>query len=180
MQGRVSQVSEETTVLAPVPTAVNKAGRFSKSDFVIDTDAHTVTCPAGHTISYVSKKPRQNIRPEQVVFMDESKCENCPLRAQCLNGKGPRPIRIRADEKQIQEKRAKQKASEWTDHYRERSRVEHVNENMTRHGGREAHYFGKRKTEFQERMCATAHNIKELARVDALRQSPQREREKCA
>jgi transposase len=46
VQERVSQVSEETSVMAPVPPVVNKAGRFSKSDFVIDTEAHRVTCPA--------------------------------------------------------------------------------------------------------------------------------------
>ena len=180
VQERVREVSKETSVVAPVPPAVNKAGHFSKSDFVIDTDAHTVTCPAGHTISYVPKKPRPNMKPKQVVFMDEAKCQECPLRAQCVNGKGPRSIRVRADEKQVQEKRAKQRTSEWTEHYRERSRVEHVNENMVRHGGREARYFGKRKTEFQERMCATGHNINELARVAALRESSPRQREKCA
>ncbi|QSO48083.1 transposase [Alicyclobacillus mengziensis] len=180
VQERVSQVSEETSVVAPVPPVVNKAGHFNKSDFVIDTDVHTVTCPAGHTVSYVPKKPRVNTRLDQVVFMDESKCKDCLLRSQCVNGKGPRSIRIRADEKKIQEKRAKQETPEWNAHYRERSRVEHVNESMIRHGGRKTRYFGKRKTEFQERMCATGHNIDELARATALRESSAREREKCA
>src|SRR5207245_595538 len=36
-------------MMAKVPPAVSRNGRFSKDDFIIDLDDDTVTCPAGET-----------------------------------------------------------------------------------------------------------------------------------
>jgi len=86
----VERVSTRTTVVAPVPPVVRRAGRFSKLDFTIDTQAHTVTCPAGHTVDYLPKRRRRNTKPDRVVKMDAALCEICPLRQQCRKGKGDR------------------------------------------------------------------------------------------
>lgn len=89
-------------------------------------------------------------------------------------------IRVRPDEKRIQEKRAEQATPKWQAHYREHSRVKHVNESMARHGGREACYFGHRKTEFQLRVCAIVHNITEMSRVQIFREKRARNQEQCS
>jgi transposase len=180
VQEAVTGVSPGTEVFAPVPPSSNRKGRFAKTDFTIDTEAQTVTCPAGHTVSYQAKRKRTNVKPERVVKMDEEKCKTCPLQAQCVGGKGPRTIRVRADEASIQERRKEQEAPEWQAHYRERSRVEHVNAEMTKHGARDGRYVGKRKTEFQMHICAAAHNMMEIERVRSIQQSPCEPREKCA
>ena len=61
--------------------------------------------------------------------------------------------------------RTEQSTDDWKEHYHTRSRIEHVNAEMTRHGGRQGHYWGLRKTLFQERICAFAYNLKELFRM---------------
>jgi Transposase DDE domain len=45
---RAELAARDDEVLAPVPEAPVAAGRLGKRDFVIDIDAGTVTCPAGH------------------------------------------------------------------------------------------------------------------------------------
>lgn len=180
VQDAVAQVSPDTQVVAPVPPSSNRKGLFAKTDFTIDTEAQTVTCPAGHTVSYEPKGNRTNVKPERVVKMNEEYCKDCPLRTQCVGGKGPRTIRVRADEATIQERRKEQEAPEWQAHYCERSRVEHVNAEMAGHGAREGRYFGKRKTEFQIRLCAAAHNIVEIEKVQPTEQEQTAPRKKCA
>jgi hypothetical protein len=46
VRGELAQ--RQVAVLAPVPEAPVAEGRLAKRDFVIDIDAGTVTCPAGH------------------------------------------------------------------------------------------------------------------------------------
>lgn len=180
VQDRVNQVSPETKVVAPVPPSSNRKGLYSKADFRIDTAQQTVTCPAGHTVSYEPKRQRKNTKSDRVVAMPKELCDECPLRTQCVGGKGPRTIRVRKDETSIQEKRQEQASPEWQEHYRERSRAEHTNVDMTSHGGRQARYLGERKNAFQQRVCATVHNISEIQRVALAKDKPAPPREQCA
>jgi hypothetical protein len=180
VQERVSKISSDTKVVAPVPPSSHRKGLYSKADFLIDTQKHTVTCPAGHTVSYEPKRQRTNTRPAKVVTMPKELCKKCPLREQCVGGNGPRTIRVRKDEASIQEKRKEQESPQWQEHYRERSRVEHTIEDTANHGGRQARYTGKRKNAFQQRMCATAHNVSEIQRVALAKDKPTVPREQCA
>lgn len=180
VQGKVSEASPETKVVAPVPPSGHRKGLYSKTDFQIDTERQTVTCPAGHTVSYEPKRHRKNTKSDRVVTMPKKLCEECPLRAQCIGGKGPRMIRVRKDEASMQQKRQEQASLEWQEHYRERSRAEHTNVDMTSHGGRQARYFGERKNTFQQRLCATVHNISEIQRVELAKDTPAQPREQCA
>jgi len=117
-----------------------------------------------------------------VVQMDSKLCKDCPLRSQCVDGKGPRTLTVRDDEAKVQAKRVEQQSESWQVHYRERSRVEHVNKELTAHGGRDARYYGVRKTEGQLRLCASVHNIMEIGRVKRARTMDSRTGagEKCA
>ena len=89
-----SLASEGMSAIEPVQPSTYPQRRFGKADFITDTDAHTITCPAGHTVSYKPKKPRRNMRPDQVVYVNRPYCMDCLLRIQCLNDAGSRSIRV--------------------------------------------------------------------------------------
>jgi transposase len=163
---RVARVAPDTRVEAPVPPAVAAGGRYAKTDFTIDLEAHTVTCPAENTIVYTPKKMILGHKDTQSVRFPAKMCEACPLRAGCVGAKrGGRTITIRADEAEIRVLRARQADPAWQAHYCERSRVEHVNQCVCHHGGRRARGCGQAKVDWQLAMVAALHNIEELARV---------------
>jgi len=180
VQGKVSEASPETKVIAPVPLIGHRKGLYWKTDSQIDTERQTVTCPAWHTVSYEPKLQRQNTKSDRVVTMPKKLCEECPLRAQCIGGNGPRMIRVRKDEASIQQKRQEQASPEWQEHCQESSRAEHTNVDMTSHGGRQARYLREHKNTFQQRLCATVHNISEIQRVELVKDEPAQPREQCA
>jgi hypothetical protein len=78
---------------------------------------------------------------------------------------GGRTITIRGDEARRQALRAEQEDPAWQESYRERSRAEHVNERVTRRGGRHVRQRGRRQANFRLTMQAALHAIEELARV---------------
>ena len=163
---RVAEVAPGTKLEAPVPPATTAGGRYPKTNFAIDLEAHTVTCPQGNTITYRPKAMIAGHKETQSVRFPAAVCEACPVRSMCVGAKkGGRTITIRGDEARVQVLRAQQEDPAWQEHYRERSRVEHVNERVTAHGGRQARYRGREKSNWQMTMVAALHNIEELARV---------------
>jgi hypothetical protein len=72
-------------VLAPVPEAPVAEGRLAKRDFHIDTDAGTVTCPAGHVADIATAPSGQR----RAIFAPSVRAA-CPLRDRCLGPKTPR------------------------------------------------------------------------------------------
>ena len=165
VRDRVAEVAPETRVEAPVPPVSSAQGRFSKVDFQIDTEAHTVTCPAGHTVDYQPKKDIDGHKRSQQVHFPDDMCANCPLRGSCVKGNKGRTVTVRFDEVRMQAERARQQDPEWQSHYRERSRVEHVNARLAQHGGRRARARGLLRLDWQLAMAAALHNIEELTRV---------------
>jgi len=107
-------------LVAPAPPSVPpKHDYFSKDDFVVDLDAGTVSCPAGHTVAIGTARPG---RRHQVNF--GGLCTGCPLRDRCTTSARGRSIDLHPDEELL----ALARAARWTiafrDRYRERSRVE--------------------------------------------------------
>jgi len=174
----VTAVAPATQVVAPVPPATNRAGLFPKTAFTVDTVAETVTCPQGDTVAYGAVRLRADGR--RVVRWAAATCAACPVRAQCVPGRQPRRLAIRPDEAVIQAARAAQATAAWQAHYRQRSHVEHVQAQQTRHGGRTARYWGPRKVLGQERLVAVLYNVMELARVAALPPPAPAPRAHCA
>ncbi|MDA8193856.1 MAG: IS1182 family transposase [Thermaerobacter sp.] len=156
---------------APVPPAVNREGRFSKTDFEWDWDQGTVTCPQGEVRPIRPGDPEQ---PEKtvVIHFPQGTCTQCPLRAQCVGGNGGRPLSLDADEPVRQAERERQAGQAWQAHYRERSRVEHVIQRVTRQGGRRTHYWGRSKVEWQLQIVSAIQNIEELNRILRRRELP--------
>ena len=73
-----------TTVIKPLPDRPRIKDGYSRDDFCIDTEARTVTCPAGHTTP---------IRPGGVARFAK-RCRGCPLRARCTTAQRGRTVRV--------------------------------------------------------------------------------------
>jgi Transposase DDE domain/Transposase domain (DUF772) len=83
-------------VIAKVPAATNRDGRYSKDDFVVDLAARTVTCPAGQVAAI-------RVGPDgdgNAAF--GGACASCPLRARCTTSPAGRTISIHRREAVLQ------------------------------------------------------------------------------
>jgi hypothetical protein len=108
-------------LIAPAPPPSRPpGGLFSKADFVIDLDAGTVTCPAGHTAAI----PAIGSRGRAQARFGAQRCAACPLRARCTRSSRGRLIEIRADEAVIAAARAQRWTPAFRSRYRDRSRIQ--------------------------------------------------------
>jgi hypothetical protein len=168
----VAEAAPDLQLEAPVPPATAREGRFPKTAFTIDCTAETVTCPAGETVPWRTRRRREDAAAHTVQF-PAATCAGCPLRAQCVSGAGGRSIHIAADEAALQAERARQADPVWQAQYRRRSEVEHVIRGLTRLRDRATHYWGREKTAMQLQWQAVGYNIHELLRVLAGRSHPE-------
>ena len=73
------------TAIKPIDPKPRITGGFTRDDFTIDTDAQTVTCPAGHTKAVTSAAARFG-----------ALCRGCPLRARCTTSVAGRSVTVDA------------------------------------------------------------------------------------
>ena len=71
------------TAIKPINPKPRIPGGFTRDDFTIDTDAKTVTCPAGHTKAVTSGSARFG-----------ALCRGCPLRARCTTSAAGRSVTV--------------------------------------------------------------------------------------
>jgi hypothetical protein len=146
---------EERVLTAKVP-ACNNGDCFSKREFAIDLEKREVRCPAGQTTNdYRSAKEGGGGR---FVFAAAT-CQACPLRSQCVLGKGPRTISIQAEEGLQQQARAHNQTEAGRKSLRERVVVEHRIARLVQLGIRRSRYFGRTKTRWQVVMAAVVANL---------------------
>jgi len=154
----------ERPLIAKVP-AVSNQGRFPKTAFTIDLEAETCTCPAGETTA--------DLRRVATATGDEGKggtfqfpaavCAACPLRAECVRGKGGRTVQLHPQEALLQAARALQDSPAFAEYRGLRQAVEHRIARLVQLGIRQARYFGRPKTLFQLCMAAAVANLTLLA-----------------
>lgn len=137
-------------MVAKVPPAVN-AGVFPKTEFTIDPDSPSASSPAGRTTTdarpTTDHKGRSTLR---LVFSAEA-CGDCPLRAQCVKGSGPRTITLSIHEARMAKARAEQERPAIKEKLRRRPVVERKIDHLQDLGLRQARYRGRRKTKLQAR-----------------------------
>ena len=107
-------------LVAPAPPASSPKGLFSKTDFTIDLDAATITCPAGHTVNIPVKAAGKRIQ----VRFPATVCADCPLRPRCTKRAKGRVVEINANEDILAAARAARSTPEFRDRYRQRARAE--------------------------------------------------------
>lgn len=118
-EARRELASQGIELVAPAQPSSAPKGFFSKDDFLIDLEARTATCPAGHVaaIPVVRNRGRAQAR-------FGAHCSGCPLRARCTSSARGRLVEITADEELLAPARAARWTRPFRDRYRERSRVE--------------------------------------------------------
>jgi hypothetical protein len=147
-------------VIAKVPPATNRDGRYSKDDFAVDLAAGTVTCPAGVTVS-IRRGPGGEGRVEF-----GPACAACPRREWCTTSPWGRTISIHPREAVLQRAKRLQATPEWRDAYRQiRPRVERKIAHFVRAawGGRRARTRGRERVTTDAVTRAAAVNWSRLA-----------------
>jgi transposase len=140
--------------------------QINKDEFQIDLDAMTCTCPQGQVTSTIV--PQKTYKDSdgkksrgQAFKFNQTQCEICPLRSDCIKSKIKkyRTIHLHPQEKLLQEARAFQQSEAFQEYQQLRQSVEHRLARLVQLGIRQARYFGRRKTLFQLLMAATVANL---------------------
>jgi hypothetical protein len=98
-------------VIARVPTAHGRDGRYSKDSFAIDLEAGTVTCPAGQVASIRWAGDGGG------VARFGPACTACPLAGKCTTNTNGRSVTIHPHEGILQAHKADQQTAEWQQAY---------------------------------------------------------------
>ena len=146
------------TLIAKVAPVSNQR-RFPKTAFRIDLEAGTCTCPAGR----MSRDRRPAARGGGVFRFAAAVCEACPLRPQCVRGRGGRTVQVHAQEALLQAARLFQQSPAFQPYRALRQVAEHRLARLVQLGIRQARYRGRAKTLFQGSMAAAVANLTLLA-----------------
>jgi hypothetical protein len=142
-------------------------GRFTKTDFTIDLDAGTVTCPAEQTVKL---RPLKHHR--QIALFGKL-CDGCPLADQCTASRKGRSIHLGKHERQLAAARARQTDPDWKTSYTQtRPKIERKISHLMRrkHGGRHARVRGSTKIAADFQLLAAAVNLARFAMLGLDRQ----------
>ena len=166
--GDVREAVEEAgaEMVAKVPLTTN-SGRFPKTDFNVDTEAGTVTCPGGQTTTEAKKAKDHKGRPGLRFVFPTPTCAACPLREQCVSGTKGRTVFVGRHHDRIAAARAAQAEPETAALLRRRSKVERKIDHLQDLGMRKARYRGRRRTRLQALLAATVANFKRLGVLGA-------------
>jgi hypothetical protein len=155
------------TLIAKVPDLQNQ-GYFAKTDFQIDLEAGTCTCPQQHQ----TRKFRSAKGGGGVFVFDADTCAVCPLRAQCTRSRAGRTVQVHPQEALLQHARKVQRSPAFAEVRRRRQVVEHRIARLIQLGMRQARYVGQTKTVFQVCLAAAVANLTLLAATSTALSAP--------
>jgi transposase len=141
-----------------VPQVSNSSGGYTKEEFHVDVNNGKIICPNGCIKEFDSEKVKQ--RKGATVKFDAATCNQCPHKEQCTKSQNGRTMRINPYEDRIQEQREYQKTEAYKSDYSKRANGERTIAQLTRGGGRESRYIGKKKTKWQLIMASINNNLK--------------------
>src|SRR5262249_32898650 len=101
--------ARHTAVIKPNPLRAPVPGGFTSDDFVIDFDARTVTCPAGHTLPI----------PLSGGVGFKKRCQSCPLATRCTTAANGRKLTISEHEPLLRAARSHARDPKWQAEYRQ-------------------------------------------------------------
>ncbi|MHB1487998.1 MAG: IS1182 family transposase [Acidimicrobiales bacterium] len=147
-------------VMAKLAPVRNTTGGFSKDRFSIDTEAGTVTCPAGQTVAITASRSGGGKASFGAL------CSACPLRSSCTSARRGRSITIHPHEDELALARNGQRDPGWLERYRAtRPMVERKIAHFTRRpwGGRKARCRGLARVTTDVKARAGVLNLARLA-----------------
>lgn len=129
--------------------------KFSKTDFELDFEQETVTCPAGQ---------KQLLVLGQVTRFEPKACNACEVKSQCTTSDLGRTLRIAVNEPLQADLRARIATPEGREQLRRRVPVEHTLAHVSQRQGNRARYLGKRKNEYDLSRAAVVVNLQIVQR----------------
>ena len=139
-------------VIKPPPLRTAVAGGYSIDDFDVDTDAGTITCPAGVTVAIGPKRTARFA----------AQCRNCPLRHRCTTAKAGRTIRLHPHHELLSAARAQARTRDFQNEYqRFRPMAERTIAWLVRNN-RRCPYRGAQKNRHWLKLRAAAVNLTRL------------------
>ena len=143
------------TAIKPIDRKPLIAGGFTRDDFTIDTDAQTVTCPAGHTKAIKSGAARFG-----------ALCGGCPLRARCTTSAAGRSVTVDEYHQRRQANKTRWAQSATQDAYRQhRPMAERSIAWLTRNKARRVPYRGVAANHLWLTTRAAAVNLTRLTNL---------------
>ena len=137
------------------------------SDFQIDWDAQTVTCPQGKISRHWKREHGPRDKPTIQVQFSKADCLACPVRAQCTRStRGRRELTLHPREAHLalQAARVRQATPDFKACYDLRAGIEGtISQTVCVLDARRSRYIGLAKTHLQQLLTAAAIN---LTRVD--------------
>lgn len=140
-------------IVSKPPSPPRSRERLGKADFVIDTEAETVTCPAGQT-AVVKHAPTRS-----AAHFSRTTCADCLLKSRCLNKNGQKSIVLHPREALHQQMAAELATAEGRAKRRERVAVEHALARLGSVQGTKARFRGLQKNQFHTESCAVVANL---------------------
>jgi transposase len=158
---RKALLAAGASLVIKAPPESNATGGFAKSEFTIDLEANTATCPAGYTTTEFHPAAAGGGRfqfPAEV-------CNRCPLRWECTASLKGRSVAVGPHEELLFAARAEQRTEAFQRAYKgKRPTVERVISRVVRNG-RKARYRGKARVEEQVVAKAAAENLVRMLRL---------------
>jgi transposase len=137
-------------------------GKFVKTDFVVDPDTPSATCPAGHTTTHHGWTTDHKGRRVVVMRFAADLCGGCALRQRCTSNSDGRSITLNFHEARLQAARLEQARPSTRKKLRRRALIERKLAEGKRHGMGKARYRGTRKVLLQQRVTVGLLNMKRL------------------
>src|SRR5215210_561294 len=157
---RAELAERDVDVLAPVPEGKVVEDRLAKRDFQIDTNAGTVTCPAGHTVAISTSK-----KGFRGANFTSDMCRDCPLKVTCCPGRPRRQVNLGEHEDLLIAARQALADPDTAEHLRRtRPRIERLLGLLAvRYGARKSRYIGRRKARLQAAWAAALVNLNPIS-----------------
>lgn len=130
--------------------------QFNRDDFIIDRDARTATCPAGHSVPIAAKG--------SATF--GAKCQGCPLRPRCTSATDGRSLNISAHDAELVAARQAWANRDFADDYRQhRPMVERSIAWLVTKGHRRVRYRGIERNQHSLTTRVAALNLRRLVNL---------------
>ena len=151
-------------VLAHVPTPGPRGETLPKSDFAIDLDTGTVTCPRGQRATIPE---RAQASGERVVRFAKDACNACPVLERCAPSGGGRQVRVnRREDLLIAGRQALDDPAAREHLRRTRPRIERLLGLLVNaYHARKSRYRGMRKASLQASFAAVLVNLNPIGAI---------------